>query len=288
MTALQNHLNEPVVPGQDSGPASPMRRWQQALQPLRLSRRRGFVTLLIFLGLWQLISSVIVKDPLFLVGPYQVVTREWHAWQQGQLQHDLLVSGFEFVVGFVPSVAVGIALGLLLGVSTRAKGYVDPALNAWYSTPLIALVPLFILWFGIGEEKTIVMVMVLVFITCTINTDQGIRSTDPHLVEAARSFGASPAMLFTKVRVPSALPFIITGIRLSVGRGLIGVVVGELYGSTAGVGYRILLSSQNFDTAQLLGGVVIFAIAGVVLVFTMEWLERKVAPWRAVQEALIR
>jgi NitT/TauT family transport system permease protein len=285
MTALQNHLNEPVAPGQDTGPAGPMRRW---LRPLRLSRMRGLVSLVVFLGLWQFVSSVIVKDPLFLVGPYQVAIREWHAWQQGQLQSDLLVSGFEFIVGFVPSVVVGIGLGLLLGVSNRAKGYIDPVLNAWYATPVIALIPLFILWFGIGEQKTIVMVMVLVFITCTINTDQGIRSTDPRLVEAARSFGASRAMLFTKVRVPSALPFIITGIRLAVGRGLIGVVVGELYGSSAGVGYRILISSQNFDTAQLLGGVVIFAIAGVVLVSVMEWLERKVAPWRAVQDSLIR
>ena len=97
MSVLQNNLSEPVVP------VTEMPRWQRAMQPFRLSRRRGVVTLLVFLALWQFVSSVIVKDPLFLVGPYQVVVREWHAWQQGQLQHDLLVSGFEFVVGFFPS-----------------------------------------------------------------------------------------------------------------------------------------------------------------------------------------
>jgi NitT/TauT family transport system permease protein len=254
------------------------------LNACRPSRRRGLITLLVFLVFWQVMSKWVVDNKLFLTGPLDVWKAEVDAWQAGTLRHDLLVSSKEFMKGFVPSVMLGIFLGLLIGTSNRAKGYLDPALNALYATPFIALAPLFILWFGIGEQKTVVLVFALSFLPVAINTDVGMRSVDSQLIEAARAFGANRAELFTKVRVPAALPFIITGIRIAVGRGLIAVVVGELFGSQAGVGYRILISSQTFETSALLGGVAIFAIAGVLLVTLMQFVERKVAPWRAVQQ----
>jgi NitT/TauT family transport system permease protein len=260
-------------------------RSMQVLGWFRLSRHRAFITLAVFLVGWQLVSRYVVNDALMLTGPWESVKALGTSWDQGQLRHDLWISGFEFILGFVPSVIIGILIGMLLGVSDRAKGYIDPALNAWYATPIIALIPLFVLWFGIGTEKTIVMIAALVFITCTINTDVGIRATDQRLVEAARSFGANRAELFLKVRLPTALPFIITGIRLSIGRGLIGVIVGEFYGSDAGIGYRILQSSTNFDTALLLGCVILTAVVGVGLVAIMEWIEAKAAPWQAAQKA---
>jgi NitT/TauT family transport system permease protein len=149
-----------------------------------------------------------------------------------------------------------------------------------YSTPLIALAPLFILWFGVGEKKTMVLVFLLVFLPVAINTDVGVRSTDPDLIQAARSFGASRLHLFTKVRLPSSLPLMMAGMRIGLARGLIGVVVGEFFGSQEGLGYRIFNSAQYFDTSAVLGGTVLFAAAGIVLVAAMERLERWVAPWR--------
>jgi NitT/TauT family transport system permease protein len=261
----------------------PMTIVKSILSALRPSRHRGIVTLIVFLIGWQLVSRYVVDNTLFITGPIDVFRAEVDAWRAGTLQHDLWVSTTEFLKGFIPSVLFGIVLGLVLGTSGRAKGYVDPALNALYATPIIALAPLFILWFGIGETKTMVLVMVLVFLPVAINTDAGMRTVDPQLIDAARSFGANRVELFTKVRIPAALPLIITGIRIGIGRGLIGVVVGELFGSQAGVGYRILISSQTFETSALLGGVAIFAIAGVLLVILMQFIERKVAPWRAVQ-----
>jgi NitT/TauT family transport system permease protein len=257
---------------------------KRVLDQFRPSNRRGLIALIVFLIFWHLMSKYVVDNTLFLTGPVDVWKAEWRAWHRGELQHDLFISGKEFVKGFIPSVIFGILLGLLVGTSDRVKGYADPILNALYATPFIALAPLFILWFGIGETKTVVLVMSLSFLPVTINTDAGIRSVDNQLLEAARAFGAGRIELFRKVRVPGALPLIITGIRIAIGRGLIAVVVGELFGSQAGVGYRILISSQTFETSALLGGVVIFAIAGVVLVYLMQFIERKIAPWRAVQQ----
>jgi NitT/TauT family transport system permease protein len=256
---------------------------KRVLQRLAPKKNRAILAVLGFFVVWQLVADYIVDDKLFLSGPVDVIQAIGDMWSAGTLQSDLLVSGKEFIVGLVAGVLFGIFLGLLLGTSDRAKGYGDPLLNGFYATPIIALAPLFILWFGISETKTIVLVFLLVFLPVTINTDVGIRATDPNLIEAARSFGSSKVQLFTKVRLPTSVPFMIAGIRMGIGRGLIGVVVGEFFGSREGLGYRVYISSQYFDTAALLGGVLIFAMAGVILVLIMQWVERRLAPWRQNQ-----
>jgi NitT/TauT family transport system permease protein len=282
------HARELSLPATASspGPTAPSRGVGKVGRPLwqRLPKPYGLVTLVVFLVGWQFVSDVIVDNPLFLSSPTESARALWRAWESGLLGDDLQTSAREFVVGFFPSVAAGILLGILLGVSDRAKGYVDPALNAWYATPLIALIPLFIIWFGIGSTKTIVICALLAFVPCAINTDLGIRSTSRSLLEAGRSFGATRLTLFTKVRLPSALPHIITGVRLAIGRGLLGVVAGEFFGSRAGIGGRILLSSQSDRTDLLFAYVAVTAFFGVTLVGLMHWIERKVVPWRAAEE----
>jgi ABC-type nitrate/sulfonate/bicarbonate transport system permease component len=201
-------------------------------------------------------------------------------WEAGTLQVDMGVSAREFLQGFVAGVVVGIPLGLILGSSRRVREYVDPIINAAYATPIIALAPLFILWFGIGERKTVVLVFLLVVLPVIVNTDLGIRSTEPHLIEAGKAFGTSKWQRFTMVQLPWSLSFIVSGLRLAIGRGLIGVVAGELFGSSKGLGYMIYNASQVFDTGAVLGGVAIFAFVGVALVMIMEWVERRIAPWR--------
>jgi ABC-type nitrate/sulfonate/bicarbonate transport system permease component len=257
--------------------AAAPRRW-------RIGRVRGHRALLSFAGflvVWHVAAEYLVANPLFLAGPIATLRAVGAMWQEGTLQEDLLVSAGEFVKGFAAGLVVGVLLGLLLGTSRRAKDYIDPLINGLYATPLVALAPLFILWFGIGEAKTVLLVFMLVVLPIAINTDAGIRATDPQLIEAARSFGASRTQLFTMVRFPTSVSFLVAGIRMGIGRGLIGVVVGELFGSQSGLGYRILVSSQYFQTDALLAGVVIFAVTGVLLVKLFERLERRVAPWKA-------
>ncbi len=259
--------------------AAAPRRW-------RIGRFRGHHTALSFLGflvVWHVAAVYLVANPLFLAGPLDTIGAVGTMWEDGTLREDLLVSAGEFVKGFGAGLVFGVLLGLLLGTSRRAKDYIDPLINGLYATPIVALAPLFILWFGIGEAKTVLLVFMLVILPIAINTDAGIRATDPQLIEAARSFGASRTQLFTMVRFPTSISFLVAGIRMGIGRGLIGVVVGELFGSQSGLGYRILVSSQYFQTDALLAGVVIFAVTGVLLVKIFEWLERRVAPWKAGQ-----
>ena len=253
--------------------------WRRLGRRLRLRRNRAVVTLVAFLLLWHFVAEFIVDKPIFLATPGAT----WGAFvdlaQDGTLWTDLRVSGNEF-------------LGLHQWSRRRHRPRHVPRheqdgarttsipINGMYATPLIALAPLFILWFGIGERKTVVLVFLLVVLPIAINTDVGIRATDPQLLDTARSFGATRRQLFTMVRLPTSISFIVAGIRMGIARGLIGVVVGEFFGSQEGVGYRILISSQYFDNPTLLACVLLFSLSGVLLVKIFERVERRIAPWK--------
>lgn len=278
--------DEPRPSARPEGPPPTMvvkpkpKGWRRVWNRLRLSSNRALVTFLGFLLTWHIVAVYIVDKPIFLVGPIDTWRSLVDLWQAGTLWADVKVSASEFFRGFIGGLVVGIALGMILGTSRRFKEYVDPLINGLYATPLIALAPLFILWFGIGETKTVVLVFLLVVLPIAINTDVGIRATEPHLLDTARSFGATRSQLFTMVRLPTSISFIVAGIRMGIARGLIGVVVGEFFGSRQGVGYRILISSQYFDNGTLLACVMLFALSGVALVKVFEWLERRIAPWK--------
>jgi NitT/TauT family transport system permease protein len=186
----------------------------------------------------------------------------------------------EFIVGYAAAAIIGILIGLLLATNLRVRDYAGPWVSFLYAVPLVAIAPLFIVAFGIGlQSKMIVIFLVAVFII-VVNTEVGVLSTDPHLIEAARSFGASRLQIFRKVLLPAALPFIIAGLRLGMARGLVGVVVAELFGAKAGLGFLILASAQVFDTASLFVGVLVLAIGGYLGVELLKYVEHKMAPWR--------
>jgi ABC-type nitrate/sulfonate/bicarbonate transport system permease component len=277
--------DEAVTAVDETGPGDYDRYEQASLRErvravIPTSLARTAVSILALLILWELIARFIIDNQLVLVGPIEVWDSLSVKWEAGTLQTDMGVSAREFLQGFVAGVVVGIPVGLLLGSSRRIREYVDPIINAAYATPIIALAPLFILWFGIGERKTVVLVFLLVVLPVIVSTDLGIRSTDPVLIEAGKAFGTSKWQRFTMVQRPWTLSFLVSGLRLAIGRGLIGVVAGELFGSSQGLGYMIYNASQVFDTGAVLGGVAIFAFVGVVLVMIMEWVEKRIAPWR--------
>lgn len=198
----------------------------------------------------------------------------------GELQRHINISLSEFIWGFLLAAVVGITLGVLIATNDLVRDFVDPWISALYATPTIALAPVFILIFGIDIPSKIAVVFLLAVFPIVINTTTGIRTTDQVYIDAARSFCASRGQIFAKVLVPSALPFIIAGLRLGVGRGLVGVVVGELFGARGGLGFLILTSSQLFDTAGLWVGVFVLAGTGIISVVLLQKLERRMAPWR--------
>jgi len=230
--------------------------------------------------IWELTARFLVKSPIFFVPLGEIALKAVSMWQSGALQNDMLVSAIEFASGFGLATLVGILVGVGLAASNAARRFFEPWMSMLYATPIIALGPLFILALGIGVASKIVIIFLTAVFPIIINTVAGLTTTDRHLVEAARSFGATPQQIQLKVRIPSALPFIIAGLRLGVARALVGVVVAEMFGARAGLGFLILTSAQNFDTAALFVGVLILAIAGVVFVESLKWLETRLAPWR--------
>ncbi|MDE3076993.1 MAG: ABC transporter permease [Chloroflexota bacterium] len=259
--------------------------------PLRTKRVPGlasfspgllsFLSVVIGLLLWQGIAAY-VHNGLFLASPTQVARAIALLWMQGELQFHMLVSGEEFLVGFLIGAFAGIIVGLLMASFRTVNSLLSPWVSGIYATPIIALSPLLILWLGIGIWSKIAVVISVVVFPVIINTETGIRETEAHLLEAIRSFGASRSQLFRKVSLPSALPFILAGLRLGVGRGLIGVVVGELFGARAGLGFLITNAANVFDMPDLFAGVIVLAAAGIVLTAAVRVMEHRLVPWKQV------
>ena len=229
--------------------------------------------------LWELVGRFVVKNALFLATPSQTALALAKLWSEGALQHHSWVSTQEFLLGFALAVALGIPIGLVTASWRRPAAMLNPWISGLYATPIIALAPLFILWFGIGIWSKVAVVASLVLFPVIINTDAGVRNADRQLIEAVRSFGATKLQLFTKVSLPAALPFILAGLRLGVGRGLIGVVVGELFGARAGLGFMITQAAEVFNMPQLFAGVVVLAAAGIALTAAFQAIERRLVPW---------
>lgn len=230
------------------------------------------------IALWEIVGRAI-GNTLFLASPSQTWTALVELWRSGELANHMWVSGQEFIYGYVIACVAGVVIGLLMASFRGASAVLGPWVSGLYATPIIAVAPLVILWFGIGIWSKIVVVISVVIFPVIINTEAGIRAADRHLMEAIRSFGASRLQIFMKVSLPAALPFILAGLRLGIGRGLIGVVVGELFGARAGVGFMILQAAESFNMPKLFAGVVVLALAGIGLTAACHWLEKRLVPW---------
>jgi NitT/TauT family transport system permease protein len=229
--------------------------------------------------LWELVSRLVVANPLFLAAPTQIIDAIWSLTVSGQMERHVTISAIEFALGYVIASVIGIGFGFGMANSARFKQALQPWISGLYATPTIALAPLFILWLGIGIWSKVLVVIFLVLFPVTINTEAGLRQTSERLVEMLRSFGASERQIFFKVSLPSALPFILAGLKLGIGRGLIGVVVAELFGSRAGLGRLISQSADAFNMPELFAGVIVLAVAGIAMTAGFGWLEKKLVPW---------
>jgi NitT/TauT family transport system permease protein len=249
------------------------------LATVRRNYLAGTASVLGGLLLWELLSRYLVANALFLAAPTQVFAAIVALARSGELWLHVSVSALEFAIGYVIASILGIALGLGMASSEKIKQIAQPWISGLYATPTIALAPLFILWFGIGIWSKVLVVILLVLFPVTINTEAGLRITSPRLIEMLRSFGATPGQIFFKLSLPSAMPFILAGLKLGIGRGLIAVVVAELFGSRAGLGRLISQSADAFNMPELFAGVIVLAVAGIAMTAGFTWLERKLVPW---------
>jgi NitT/TauT family transport system permease protein len=246
---------------------------------IRQNYLAGTVSVVGGLLLWEMVSRVFIANPLFLAAPSQIVYAIYSLALTGEMERHIAVSSIEFALGYVIASIIGIGFGFGMANSVRFKQALQPWISGFYATPTIALAPLFILWLGIGIWSKVLVVIFLVLFPVTINTEAGLRTTSDRLIEMLKSFGASGRQIFFKVSLPSALPFILAGLKLGIGRGLIGVVVAELFGSRAGLGRLISQSADAFNMPELFAGVIVLAIAGIVMTAGFGWMEKRLVPW---------
>jgi sulfonate transport system permease protein len=249
------------------------RKRRRALQTLGVR----IVSVIVVLALWQLVGSGI--DPVLFTTPSAVVVAAYDMLRSGELWTYLWPSLVIFAVGLVIATIVGIATGLLL-----ARYWVlDVAFGVYitflYSIPAVALVPLIVLWAGFESTAKIIVLFLFAFFPMAINTYQGVKNVDQRLIEVGRSFRCSERQLWANIVLPGALPFIVTGLRLAVGRGLIGMVLADQFTAVSGIGYLIVRTAATYQVDKMFVPIVTLGILGITLTALLRVLERRIAPW---------
>jgi ABC-type nitrate/sulfonate/bicarbonate transport system permease component len=233
-------------------------------------------------GAWSAYNPIpaLRINPMFMSAPSLIASAAYGLFSSGEIYNDLYVSGIEFFWGYLLSILVAIPFGIGVGWYKRMSYIFDPFINAMNATPRVALLPLIIIWLGIGILSKVGIIFLGAVFPMLINARDGVKTTPHNLLNAARSFGASEWQIFRSVVFPSTVPFIITGLRLGVGRALVGVLVGELYAATAGIGFMITVAGATFQTDKVFVGILIFAITGVILTVILDRMERRFDKWR--------
>ena len=242
----------------------------------------SIVSVVVGLAIWELVARFAIQNSAFLAPPSLVAVRFWQMLLDGSLLYNGWYSFQELVAGFVLGCIAGIAIGAAMVQWKTVDHALDVWISALYAAPIIAFAPLLIIWFGIGPNSKIAVVFIMVVFPMIISTQAGLESVDRRLLVVARSFCASRWNTFVTVAMPSAAPFIVSGMRQSVGRGLVGVVVGELFGAKAGLGNIITTASSVFDMPTLFVAIVTLALAGVILTGMLRKFELRLAAWRDV------
>jgi sulfonate transport system permease protein len=237
------------------------------------------VSLAIALTLWEVAARNV--DPVLFTSPTKVAAAAYHMILSGELWTYLWPSLVVLAIGFALAVVFGIAIGLLL-----ARFWVlDVALNVYitflYSIPSVALVPLIVLWAGFETTAKVIILFLFAFFPMVINTYQGVKSVDPKLLEVGRAFRCSEGQLWANIVLPAALPFIVTGLRLALGRALIGMVLADLYTAISGIGYLIVRTASTYQVDKMFVPIVTLGLLGVTFTGLLRLAERYVAPWTA-------
>jgi len=222
-------------------------------------------------------------DPIFMAPPSAIFNAALELLQSGALRKAMVESLWPFAVGMALTVIFGIAIGIAIAQWRVVEYILDPFINALYAIPRIALVPLIVLWAGLEfTGKVTILVSVAVF-PIIVNTYAGIRDVRGSMLEIGRAYGATESQIFFKIILPAAIPFIMAGVRLSVGLAIIGIIVAEFFTAISGLGGMIVEYANVFATAKLFVPIIVIALVGVVLTELVMWLERRMSTWRTLE-----
>lgn len=231
------------------------------------------------IALWNLIAKGELLGPLWLL-PKKVRTGDWVAALKVMQEGHLWVSLFRIFTGFLLGAVPGILLGVVMGMNRTIRVALDPVVSAIYVLPKIAILPLVMLIFGIGEMSKVVIVGIASFFLVLINTTVGVRDIEPIFFEAGRNYGANRLQMLYHVILPGALPIIFAGLRLSLGTALIVIIAAEFVAAKYGLGYLIWFSWQTLLTENMFAGLVVVMILGILFTSGLQTIERWLMPWQ--------
>lgn len=243
----------------------------------------GVSGIVVLLLLWQAVPYLVTMKAgtrLFFTPPSEVAATLWDLFATGTIWAPLGVSAAGFAVGLAIAIAVGLPLGILIGRSETFNALFEPFVTAFNATPRLVFLPIVLLWFGLGLWSKVVIVAFGAFFPLLINTHEGIRNTDKLLINVVRSFGAKEWDIIRLVVVPNALPYIITGLRLAIGRAVLGVVVAEFFGSNEGLGVMMVQAASQYKVNIVFAGMIVFMALSLAMTGVVKMLENRLGRWR--------
>jgi ABC-type nitrate/sulfonate/bicarbonate transport system permease component len=283
--------NHPVGPREAISPADDRIGAEEAaadeieeLGPPRGSQRGAVIRLvavIVVVAGWEVFGRQI--EPLFMSYPTAIGTAAVEMIRSGELPAALLESLSTLLLAFFISSVIGIGLGLLIGRYRSVEAATDWLVNALYATPLVAIIPLVVLWLGLGFSAKLFIVVILAVFPILINTAAGVRNVPQPLLDVGFAFDATERQLFTKFILPASLPYMMTGLRLGVGRAIIGMVVAEFFTAITGLGALIVKYGNQYDTASMFVPILTLMLLGVTLTALMRRIESSIAPWKDLQ-----
>lgn len=232
---------------------------------------------------WELLSRFVVP-PQFLPPPSAIVYALIGTIESGELPRQLMQTMSVLLLGFGLAIISGMGLGIAMGMFPTLRRIFSPYINTFNAMPTIALVPVVIIWLGLGYEAKVFLTWIVSVSAVVISAEAGVTNVPPAFIETARAFGCNKRQIFLRVILHAAVPFFVAGIRLALGRALVGVVVAEMFTALSGLGYMMVLYGNTFRTAELFVPIVVLAVLSVTITKLIYHIERKVAPWRVTQE----
>lgn len=263
----------PAILSETRVPARRWRRWRVASSHITV------LSLTVILVVWEIVGRQL---PAALASyPSAIAVAFWQLVVDGRLAAAFVASIQPFIAGYLLAALIGIPLGLLLGRDRTIEAALGIYVTAGYAVPLVALVPLFVLWFGLGVLVKVVIIFTMTVFPIIINTWAGVKAVPRALVEVGTAFVASPAAITRKIIIPATIPYVMTGLRLAIGRAVVGMVVAEFFTAIGGLGGIIINAGNNYDMAVLFVPVIVLMMLGYGLTVLVGTLERKIAPWHA-------
>jgi ABC-type nitrate/sulfonate/bicarbonate transport system permease component len=278
LTAKQKQNAIDLVSVDESKPLTTNRRWQRARE--LFSDWLGMIGVVLFFLAWELSTRFEILNPFYFPPFSKILAKGYELFANGSIWEHVWFSLTNFAIGFIVSVALGVVIGVPMGWYKGISKTFDPLLSGIYATPLIALLPLIIMMFGLGSISKIIMTVLAAVFPILINTMVGIANTDHRLIAMARAFGAKDRHIFLKVSLPGSLPYIVAGMRVALGRALVYIVVAEQYGAAMGLGYLSSLAAQRFQMAAMFVPIVIIAGLGAGLNELLKAVEHRLEKWK--------